>query len=435
MGMIWGDPTTAPSLFETRVCLHLESITPSDWVVISGSNQSYTGRDALEIDVLLFTQKNCFVIEVKGGKIAKITDDKWLIGYHGHPPQENELFKKTMHSKNILHNKLKTRNYTLNKLPVVPVIYCYDDSLSSDKIKSDLKAIDKSNREMVVGFNQLLDKIKIDERASNFRSELPPKEIAKTVFTRYKFVVPEITFRNLAIFQKAHEFSGKHENEKYGDLVYEELGSYFQYICAKIAEETISRVYITHGDHIALHPYLIEKAKLFGRSFAFFPFVRYPEVDYVDYAQLAINLGYFNEALVNTFDIKGILSPPTYAITMKASVYKAHRQDRLTAQKNIEKHFEYFLSNLKKLGHQYGFLHHEFEDRKTITFWSASDIEQAIKNFVEMINEHSIAIGFEGFFELKEEWVENTDDLVAFVSDEFCKLYPIYKYLFEDLSI
>ena len=434
MAQIWGDPSVAASLFETRVCFHIADRTPSDWIVIVGSNQSYTGKDTLDIDLLLFTPKNCFVIEVKGGNITRITDEKWMIGYHGNPPQENRLFKKMLRSRNILHGKLKIRNYALNRLPVVPVICCYDEVIVDENLRADLRALDEGNRKMTIGFKQLLYEIEVYERASKFKSTLTPIEIAGTVYSRYEFKVPKISFANLDIFRRVHEFNEKGAGKEYADLVYQELGPYFQYITVKIAEATQGKISKIHGEAIDLYPYLIEKSKLYGRSFAFFPFVRYPDVDYVDYAQLAFNLGYFDEKLVKIFDVKGILSPPTYGITVKASVYKAHRQDRLTAQENFEKDFKYFLSKLKQLGPQYGFLHHETEKRNSISFWKAKDLEPDWVSFVKNdLNKDSIAVGFEGFFTLKKEWVENSEDLIGFVSDEFCKLYPLYKYLFEEL--
>jgi len=437
MAEIWGDPLTdTASRFETRVCLRLAEETPRNWIIIPGSNQSYTGKnDTLEIDLLLFTDRNCFVIEVKGGDIRAITDEKWVVSYQGRPPTENRLFQKANRSKNILLSKLKEGNYRLNRLPVVPIICCYDDVL--ERLQYPLRIRDKGNRGMVVGFNQLLDKIKKDEKDSKFKTDLPPAEMAETVYSRYQFKVPEISFEKLRIFQKAHEFQDKGKGEEYADSIYRDLGPYFRYITSKIVESTLKKISKTHGETIELYAYLIEKAKLPGRPYAFFPFVRYPEVAYLDYAQLAFDLGYFDKEQVGRLDIKEILSPPCYAINVKAAVYKAHRADRSTAQKNLEKHFGDFISlwrQIEKEGPQYGFLHHESEDPESITCWTLNRVEAEADSFVkDIVDPYSKAIGLVGFRSLEKGWVEKSSNLIEFVSEEFCRLYPVYKFFFEEL--
>ena len=434
MAQIWGDILDAASMFETRVGQRLADKTPSNWILISGSNQSYTGKkDTKDIDLILFSQNNCFLIEVKGGDVEAITDDKWVIRYHGGPPGEIRLFKNMLKNRNILHSKLKTRNYALNGLPVIPIVCCYDKVFrTQDRIK-ELDGIDKGNREMVVGESDLIDKINEYEKASTFQSKFSPAEMAKKVFTPYEFKVPEISFEDLEIFRRAHEFIDQGKEEEYANIVYRKLGLYFKYIIVKIAEAAQTKISRIHGENVVLYPYLSEESKLSRRSFAFFPFVRYPEVDYVDYAQLGFDFGYFDEGLIESLDIKGVLPSPTYAINVKAAVFKAHRPDRLTAQKNLDKHFKHFISQLKKIGRPYGFLVHETEDPDSIIFCEPKAAEESDSFVKDFVYEHSKAIGVVGFLDLKKEWVENSDNLIDFVSDEFCKLYPIYKFFFEEL--
>ncbi len=434
MAEIWGDYRSAGSNFEKRVCERLRERTPHNWIVISGSIHSYKGQDRREFDVLLFSEKNCFVIEIKGGDIQNITDENWLISYKAKPAKKFNLFTKVYRAAATIHSKLKFRSYDLARLPVEPVICCYDKQLS----RHDLSQLEDANKEMITPFSQLTEKIEKYESKSDFstRTTKSPAQMAETIFSREKAETPQITYENLEIFKQFKKFKMRNAEREYADRIYETLEPYFRYILDRIAEVTETKVLKSFNERTILYPYISERSKLYNRSFVFFPMIRHPQADYVDYAQLSFNFGYFDEHVVQVLNAKGLLRAPTYALMTKASVYKPHRQDRDTAQRNLENHPGYFLDRLQQLGHKYRFLHHESEDPNSIMLWSPEEIEPDGRNsFVkECINKYSKALGFEGFFELRREWVEDSKKLIEFISGEFIKLYPIYKYLFQDLK-
>ncbi|MDY6986950.1 MAG: nuclease-related domain-containing protein [Thermodesulfobacteriota bacterium] len=436
MAKIWGDYTSGP-VTERRVCEHLRLRTPSDWVVIHSSTHSYGGQRPLEFDVLLFADNNCFVIEVKGGHIHYISDEAWLISYHGEPPKRKNVFGQTFSRRNIIWSKINDQAHDLRNLEVTPLVCDYREQIE----EQDLFALEsRDNRDMVIPFSKLLDTINEFENKFQFTSsQKTPEQRARAIFRPFEPKLPKIGFEELKAFKEYDklEEDGHDAQKRYSENVYKMLKPYFDYVCDRIAEVTEKRIWEELRERARFFPRMCDEAKIYNRPFVFITMIRYPDGEPPDYAQLAFNFGYYTSRWLDDFNLRDAIEHPGYVIATKAAVYKSNRPDRDMAVKNLLGNASYFLRKLKELGDNYFFLYYKDEDPGTHHITSAKDIEELgeVDFFKDCIGPYSKAISFEGFFRLTRNLVEEPESLIDFVSNEFVKLYPIYKYLHEPFPV